>query len=105
MVALDYLIRIVKEIKANNKKIKYDFKSNKELIVSVKVIPNFEKIGKDLTDEQIREIIWPKIKEVNKKLTSYKAIKYMEIKKDEFIKTTTMKIKRYVELQKDKTKE
>ena len=32
MVALDYLIRIVKEIKANNKKIKYDFKSNKELI-------------------------------------------------------------------------
>ena len=50
-------------------------KSNKELIISVKVIPNFEKIGKDLTDEQIREIIWPKIKEVNKKLTSYKAIK------------------------------
>lgn len=32
MVALDYLIRIVKEIKANNKKIKYDFKTNKELI-------------------------------------------------------------------------
>ena len=31
MVAIDYLIRIIKEIKANNKKIKYDFKSNKEL--------------------------------------------------------------------------
>ena len=77
-------------------------KSNKELIVSVKVIPNFEKIGKDLTDEQIREIIWPKIKEVNKKLTSYKAIKNLEIKHDEFEKTTTMKIKRYAEIKKNK---
>ena len=77
-------------------------KSNKELIVSVKVIPNFEKIGKDLTDEQIREIIWPKIKEVNKKLTSYKTIKNLEIKHDEFEKTTTMKIKRYAEIKKNK---
>ncbi len=45
-----------------------------------------------------------KIKEVNKGLTSYKAIKNLEIKHDEFAKTTTMKIKRYVELQKDKEK-
>ena len=80
--------------------------TNKELIISVKVIPNLEeleaKYGKDLTDEKIRDIIWGKIKEVNKKLTSYKAIKNLEIKKDEFEKTTTMKIKRYAELKKDK---
>ena len=76
--------------------------TNKELIISVKVIPNLDKIGKDLTDEEIREIIWPKIKEVNKKLTSYKAIKNLEIKHDEFEKTTTMKIKRYAEIKKSK---
>ena len=80
--------------------------TNKELIISVKVIPNLEELeanyGKDLTDEKIRDIIWGKIKEVNKKLTSYKAIKNLEIKKDEFEKTTTMKIKRYAELKKDK---
>ena len=52
--------------------------------------------------EEIREIIWPKIKEVNKKLTSYKAIKNLEIKHDEFEKTTTMKIKRYAEIKKSK---
>ena len=74
--------------------------SNKELIISVKVIPNLDKIGENLTDEEIREIIWPKIKEVNKKLTSYKAIKNLEIKHDEFEKTTTMKIKRYAEIKK-----
>ena len=76
--------------------------SNKELIISVKVIPNLDKIGENLTDEEIREIIWPKIKEVNKKLTSYKAIKNLEIKQDEFEKTTTMKIKRYAEIKKSK---
>ena len=76
--------------------------SNKELIISVKVIPNLDKIGENLTDEEIREIIWPKIKEVNKKLTSYKAIKNLEIKHDVFEKTTTMKIKRYAEIKKSK---
>ena len=79
---------------------------SKELLLSVKVIPNYEKIeekhGKDLKEEEIHKIIWEEIKKVNKKLTSYKAIKNLEIKKDEFEKTTTMKIKRFAELQKDK---
>ena len=80
-------------------------KNEKELIITAKVIPNYEEIeknyGKDLSDEQIHDIIWDKVKEVNRKLTSYKAIKRLEIKKDEFEKTTTMKIKRYVELKKE----
>jgi len=80
-------------------------KNEKELIITAKVIPNYEEIerihGKDLTEEEIYNIIWDKIKEVNRKLTSYKAIKKLEIKNDEFEKTTTMKIKRYVELKKE----
>ena len=85
-----------------------EVEGEKELIISVKVIPNMEEIenlhGKDLSEEEIHKIIWNKIKEVNKSLTSYKAIKNLELKHDEFAKTTTMKIKRYVELQKDKEK-
>ncbi len=85
---------------------KEDEEENKELIISVKVIPNYDEIeakhGKNLTEEQVYKIIWDEIKEVNKKLTSYKAIKNLEIKHDEFVKTTTMKIKRYAELKKDK---
>lgn len=80
-------------------------KNDKELIITAKVIPNYDEIskihGSGLTDEQIYDIIWEKIKEVNRKLTSYKAIKKLEIKKDEFEKTTTMKIKRYVEIKKE----
>ncbi len=82
-----------------------EVEGEKELIITVKVIPNLEEIeakhGKNLTDEQIHDIIWEQIKQVNRKLTSYKAIKKLEIKKDEFVKTTTMKIKRFEEIKKD----
>ena len=80
----------------------------KELIITVKAIPNYDEIevkhGKGLSEEQIYNIIWDEIKKVNRQLTSYKAIKKLEIKNDEFIKTTTMKIKRYAEINKDKIK-
>ena len=49
--------------------------------------------------KEIYDIIWEKVKEVNKKLTSYKAVKSLEIKEGEFEKTSTMKIKRYKELE------
>lgn len=77
----------------------------KELIITARVIPNKEAIeerhGKELTEEQIYSIIWDEIKKVNHELTSYKAIKKLEIKKDEFVKTTTMKIKRFEEVKKE----
>ena len=78
---------------------------NKELTITARVIPNYDEIkelhGDDLTEEQIKNIIWEEIKKVNRSLTSYKAIKCLEIKKDEFEKTTTMKIKRFAEIKKN----
>ena len=76
----------------------------KELTITAKVIPNYDEIKsiykKELSEEEVYSIIWNKIKEINKELTSYKAIKKLEIKKDEFEKTTTMKIKRFAEIKK-----
>lgn len=103
---IEIMLSNISEIKECMVYGKKDEKEDKELIISVKVIPNEEEIeakyGKELTEEQVYKIIWDKIKEVNKQLTSYKAIKNLEIKHDEFEKTTTMKIKRYAELKKDK---
>lgn len=86
-----------KKPEANSKK------EEKELIITARVIPDYEKIeeihGK-LSEKEIYDLIWKNIKEVNKKLTSYKAIKSLEIKEGEFEKTSTMKIKRYKELNK-----
>lgn len=81
-----------------------EVQGEKELIITARVIPNYEEIeekyGKNLDEDAVYKIIWDKIKEVNKQLTSYKAIKKLEIKHDEFVKTTTMKIKRFEEIKK-----
>lgn len=85
-----------------------EVEGEKELIISAKVIPNLEELEKhdeNLTEEQIHKIIWEEIKKINKQLTSYKSIKNLEIKNDEFEKTTTLKIKRFAELKKDKEKQ
>lgn len=84
-----------KKPEANSKK------EEKELIITARVLPDYEKIKEihgDISEKEIYDIIWKKIKEENKKLTSYKAVKSLEIKEGEFEKTTTMKIKRYKEL-------
>ncbi len=78
-------------------------KDAKELIITARVIPDMDKIAElhgEKTEEEIYNIIWNQIKLVNKKLTSYKVIKLLEIKEGEFEKTSTMKIKRYKELKK-----
>lgn len=102
---IELMLSKIPEIKENMVYGK-EVEGNKELIITARVIPNYEEIeelhGKDLTDEQIHNIIWEEIKKVNRSLTSYKAIKNLEIKKDEFEKTTTMKIKRFAELKKNK---
>lgn len=83
-------------------------KDKQELIITARIIPNKDEIekihGAGKSDEEIYDIIWNHIKEVNKQLTSYKAVKALEIKEGEFEKTSTMKIKRYKELSKDKEK-
>lgn len=50
------------------------------------------------TDLAIYNMILSEIKKINKTLVSYKAVKKLEIKEDDFIKTTTMKIKRFEEI-------
>ena len=78
-------------------------REEKELIITARVIPDYDKIKElhgELSEKEIYDMIWKNIKEVNKKLTSYKAVKALEIKEGEFEKTSTMKIKRYKELNK-----
>ena len=78
-------------------------KNDKELIITARIIVDNDFVKEtygEKTEDEIHDIIWDKIKEVNKKLTSYKYIKKLEIKHDEFEKTSTMKIKRYKEINK-----
>ncbi len=95
----------VKEVMVYGKEPEVDDKKRdaKELIITARVIPDIDELNKtkeNMSKEEIHDIIWNQIKEINKKLTSYKAVKCLEIKEGEFEKTSTMKIKRYKELKK-----
>ena len=87
----------------------------KELIITARIIPDYEKIrelhgqdkeeAQEFTDEEIQKILWDQMKLANRKISNYKCIRKVEIKKDQFEKTTTMKIKRFAELRKIKEEE
>ncbi len=71
-----------------------------DLLVSVKIVYNEEYVKQkygEISEEELKEIIWNDIKEINKKLPTYKYIKNLIITKEPMIKTTTAKVKRFEE--------
>lgn len=79
-----------------------DNDEEEETIVCAQIVPDIEfitdEIGKAPSKEELMKIVQAEVKKVNKKLTGYKKIKHFDIREEEFDKTTTKKIKRYVEL-------
>ena len=69
--------------------------------IAVKVVYNKEYVKEkygEINEEELHDIIWNKIKEVNKTFPPYKYIKHMILTDEPLIKTTTQKIKRNEEL-------
>lgn len=52
------------------------------------------------TTEEIKQIVWDEVKKINQNMVIYKHITEINIREKEFEKTTTLKIKRYMELKK-----
>ncbi len=77
--------------------------SDGDTIVCAKLVLDHEKIDEDIQNnaapgKTAEEIIDKEVRRVNKELVSYKHIKDFTIQEEEFIKTTTKKIKRHEEL-------
>lgn len=68
-------------------------------MVSVEIVYNKDLL-KNKTEEELRDILWNKIKQINTTLPPYKYIKNMVLTSEPLIKTTTNKIKRNEELAK-----
>ena len=71
--------------------------------LSVKVVYNKEYINEtygEISEEQLRKKIWNWVKEVNKTMPKYKYVKKLILTDEELVKTTTLKIKRNVEMEK-----
>ena len=78
-----------------------DEKDKNDVKLSVKIVYNKEVAKEkypDATEEDLKKIIWEKIKEINKTFPPYKYIKNMILTDEELIKTTTKKVKRAEEL-------
>lgn len=76
-----------------------------DLLVSVKIVYNEEYVKEkygDISEEDLKQLIWNDIKEINKTMPTYKYIKNLVITKEPMIKTTTAKIKRFEEIKKEK---
>ena len=65
-----------------------------EIILTVVVYPDYSKFEKDVDDETVYNALKKVITATNKKLPTFKQIKAIEVRKTEFEKTTTKKIKR-----------
>lgn len=79
----------------------YGMEKDDDLVVSTKIVYNKDYIKhkyKDITQEELHEIVWKDIKEINKGLTTYKYIKHLVLTDEPMQKTTTAKIKRYKEI-------
>jgi len=90
----------IKEIPYISECMIYGKKDKKNTVLSIQVVINMEAITNefgDIAEKEIKEVIWKEIKKINEKLVVYKRIQNLEIRKEDFEKTTTMKIKRYKE--------
>ena len=80
-----------------------DEEDENDIKLSVKAVINRDFIkdkykDKKLSDEEIKTIIWNKIKEINKTFPKYKHIKNLILTDEELIKTSTKKVKRQEEM-------
>ena len=74
-----------------------------DLVISAKIVYNKEYISNkygDISEKDLKDIIWKDIKKINSELSNYKHIKNLIITDEPMIKTTTQKVKRFEEIKK-----
>lgn len=77
-----------------------------DTVVGVSIFPDMEaikaKFGKGISTDEVRTMIEEWVKSINQKLPSYKSIRHVDIRENDFIKTTTQKIKRFAKENKER---
>ena len=74
-----------------------------DLLLSLKIVYNKDYINEkypNISEEELKEIIWKDVKDINATLPTYKYIKNLIITDKPMVKTTTQKVKRFEEIKK-----
>ena len=82
-------------------------KTKTDTVLCAKIVYNKDNIVEhfgEKTKKEYEELIWKDIKEINKDLPTYKHIKEIIVTDEPLEKTTTQKVKRYVEMKKIEAK-
>lgn len=73
----------------------------RDTVLKAEIFPNYSLIkhdmGKEVTEDEIKDLIQEIVDGINDNMPSYKRIKRVGVRRKEFIKTTVRKIKRYEE--------
>lgn len=97
------LEELVNKIDVVKESMVFGFPKEDDMDVSVKIQYD-EDVRKEkyagLSDEEFEKVVWNEIKEINKEMPKYKYMKHMILTTEDFIKTTTAKIKRFEEIKK-----
>ena len=99
------LEQIIGELPYVTENMVFGMPKDDDLVVSVKIVYDDKYVKQkygDISQDELREIIWKDVKEINSGLTTYKHIKNMIITDEPMIKTTTAKVKRFEEMKKIK---
>ena len=81
----------------------FGYPKDDDLIVTAKIVYNKDYIKENypnITKEELEQMIWKDIKEINTTVAGYQHVKKIMITEEPLIKTTTAKVKRFVEIQK-----
>ncbi len=94
---------LLNELPAVKESFVYGAPDDGDLKISAEIVMDMEKLPKEYnvkTLEEAKDLVWEKVKEVNKTMPVYKYIKDITLTDQELIKTTTLKIKRHEEIKK-----
>ena len=98
---LETLINDISGVKESFVYGKSDNEDKDDLKICAKLVYDkdiFEKEFGLTNEEDIKAKLWKDIKEINKKMPTYKYVKEIKVTQEELIKTTTLKVKRFEEM-------
>lgn len=76
----------------------YESEVDSKKVITAQVYPDFAEVeqilGNEYSDDALKKLISDEIKSINKNIPAYKAVGKFIVRKNQFIKTTTQKIKR-----------
>ena len=99
----DEIESLINKLEYVSETLVFGYPKEDDLIVTAKIVYNkdyIEENYKAMTKEDLQNMIWTDIKQINSTVAGYQHVKKIIITEEPLIKTTTAKVKRFIEIKK-----